>query len=454
MQGNSPNMNKFHAALIAALFSSSFIAPAALAQAICPPRNASVPAGANMTNPSAPFFIDTSGMNLNTQPPTRNPANPNYPLATELAEGKLPSTSADGNFIIGPAHPAAPETVAQNGVPKGTVYSFTMSSKDSVIYNPGMVREDPQNCLNASISSASTAAGDLSNLIVTTSHAGTWTRTVDVYVPAGYVRGTEAAFIVVGDGGPTGFFSEKMLFTVLDNLIHQHRLPPMIAVSISAGGQDAQGSERGREYDMVSGAYAEWVEREVLPLAEQHAKVRLTKNPDDRATMGISSSGAAAFTMAWFHPELYHRVLAYSPTMVNQQWPHDTALPGGAWEYHDSWTGPAKPNLNVSGVNVTNSDLPIGSPLIPNTPRKPIRYWFETGDQDLFYPLPPLADGMHDWTLANERMAKVLADKGYHYQFLFSRNATHVDKPTVAQTLPEALEWVWKGYSAPQRHGS
>jgi hypothetical protein len=210
----------------------------------------------------------------------------------------------------------------------------------------------------------------------------------------------------------------------------------------------------GREYDTVSGAYAEWVEREVLPLAEQHAKVRLTKNPDDRATMGISSSGAAAFTMAWFHPELYHRVLAYSPTMVNQQWPHDTALPGGAWEYHDSWTGPAKPNLNVSGVNVTNSDLPIGSPLIPNTPRKPIRYWFETGDQDLFYPLPPLADGMHDWTLANERMAKVLADKGYHYQFLFSHNATHVDKPTVAQTLPEALEWVWKGYSASQRHAS
>jgi hypothetical protein len=50
------------------------------------------------------------------------------------------------------------------------------------------------------------------------------------------------------------------------------------------------------------------------------------------------------------------------------------------------------------------------------------------------------------WTLSAELMAKVLAEKGYHYQFLFARNAKHVDRPTVAQTLPAALEWLWKGY--------
>jgi hypothetical protein len=53
---------------------------------------------------------------------------------------------------------------------------------------------------------------------------------------------------------------------------------------------------------------------------------------------------------------------------------------------------------------------------------------------------------MHDWVLSAERTAKVLADKGYHYQFLFTRNAKHVDRPTIAQTLPSALEWLWKGY--------
>jgi len=55
----------------------------------------------------------------------------------------------------------------------------------------------------------------------------------------------------------------------------------------------------------------------------------------------------------------------------------------------------------------------------------------------------------HDWTLSAELMAKVLAAKGYHYQFLFARNAKHVDRPTVAQTLPAALEWTWKGYPIP-----
>ena len=123
---------------------------------------------------------------------------------------------------------------------------------------------------------------------------------------------------MLGDGGSTAW---KDMNTTLDNLIAQRRVPPMVSIQIGNGGQDAQGAQRGREYDTVSGTYAEFVEREVLPLVEQNAGVKLTKNPEGRATMGLSSSGTAAFTMAWFHPELYHRVLAYSPTMTNQQWP-------------------------------------------------------------------------------------------------------------------------------------
>ena len=60
-----------------------------------------------------------------------------------------------------------------------------------------------------------------------------------------------------------------------------------------------------------------------------------------------------------------------------------------------------------------------------------------------------LAHGMHDWTLSAALMAKVLAAKGYHYQYVFARNAKHVDRPTVAQTLPAAMEWLWKGHPIP-----
>jgi enterochelin esterase-like enzyme len=444
-------MIKVHAVLVAVMLSTTVAVRAFAADGACVPPNAAVPAGANTSHLTAPFFIDTTGLDLTTTPPTRDPHNPKYPQATELADGRVPSLDSDGNFIIGPTHRPSSETLTRADVPHGTVHTFIMTSADSVIYRPGMVRDDMPGCRNSEVNAAATAPGDKSDLLVPASHAGSWSREVDVYVPAGYVPDKATPFIVYGDGGRHSFFKEQMLFDVLDNLIHAHKLPPMVAIGIGAGGQDAQGSERGREYDAVSGTYAEWVEQEVLPRVEQNAHVRLTKDPDRRATMGFSSSAAAAFSMAWFRPDLYHRVIGYSPTMVNQQWPHDTALPGGAWQYHDAWPGPNKPDLMVSGGTVRPASGSHGAPLIPNAPRKPIRYWFEAGDRDLFYPAMPLADGMHDWTAANEDMARVLADKGYHYQFVFSRNAGHVDDATEAQTLAEALEWVWKGYPAKVR---
>ena len=442
-------MHHTRRSLVCALLSGIALTPVIAVAADCPGPNGAVPPGANTSDKAAPFFIDTVGLDMKTTPPTRDPKNPNYPPATELADGQLPAKGAEGNFIIGPTHKPAPENEAGADVPKGSVFSFTMTSTGGVFFNPGLIRDDPNGCINASLLDAKTPPNDRSNLLVTTSHAGVWKRTVDVYVPAGYKFGTEAPFMVVGDGGPTRWYPETQIFAMLDNLIQQHRVPPMAVITIEAGGQDAQGSERGFEYDAVSSAYAEWVENEVLPLAEKTANVKLTKNPDGRATMGISSSGVAAFTMAWFHPDLYHRVLAYSPTVVNQQWPHNPALPGGAWEYHSAWAGPAVDNLEVHGGAVSPSNATAGSPLIPNSPPKPLRIWLETGDQDLFYPLPTIPDGMHDWTLADERFAKVLADKSYHYQFVFARNAKHVDKAVVGQTFPEALEWLWNGYSAP-----
>jgi enterochelin esterase-like enzyme len=236
---------------------------------------------------------------------------------------------------------------------------------------------------------------------------------VIVYVPAQYVAGTTAPFIIGADG------PDALLFTALDNLIAQRRVPTMIAISIGNGGDDAQGSERGLEYDTMSGRYAEFVETEVLPLVEQRYNVKLTKDPRRRATMGGSSGGSAAFIMAWYHPELYQRVLAYSITAINQQWPHSIDTPHGAWELHER--------------------------LIPNSPAKPLRVWLAVGDRDLFNP-NAMRDDMHDWVAASENMARVLAAKGYHYQFLFVRNAGHVDRSMRQQTLPEALEWLWKDY--------
>src|SRR3984885_9348163 len=73
-------------------------------------------------------------------PPTRDPDTPGYVKAKELPDGSNPPANADGNFILGPTHSPAPEMTVQDGVPQGTVSTFTMESSDSKIY-PGIARE-------------------------------------------------------------------------------------------------------------------------------------------------------------------------------------------------------------------------------------------------------------------------------------------------------------------------
>lgn len=335
-------------------------------------------------------------------PPTRDPHTAGYVTAKELPDGEVPPINEDGNFILGPTHNPVPEAVASTNGVQGKVYHFTMSSAESKMY-PGIARDQG--------TFGKPDPNDPAKLIVTTSHPAPYTRKVAVYVPKQYVAGKAAPFIVGADG-PDG-----LLFTVLDNLIAEGKVPAMVAISIGNGSGDAQGSQRGLEYDTMSGRYAEFVESEVLPRVEQECGVKLTKDPDQRATMGGSSGGSCALIMAWYHPELYHRVLTYSGTYINQQWPSNPETPHGAWEFHEH--------------------------LIPNSPVKPIRIWMEVGDRDLFNP-NAMRDGMHDWVLANENMAKVLAAKGYHYQFVFARNAGHTDHAVKQQTLAEALEWVWR----------
>jgi enterochelin esterase-like enzyme len=337
--------------------------------------------------------------------PTRDPNTPGYVTAKDLPDGAVPPANTDGNFIIGPTHNPAPEMTAQEGVPQGTVYNFTMESTGSKIY-PGIARE--------ANTFATPDPADPTKLIVS-SHPAPYTRKVAVYVPKQYVPGTAAPFIVGADG------PDQALFTALNSLIAQHRVPVMIAISIGNGSGDAQGSERGLEYDTMSGLYGEFVEKEVLPLVEKQYNVKLTKDPEGRATMGGSSGGSCALIMAWYHPELYHRVLTYSGTYVNQQWPPNPETPHGAWEFHEH--------------------------LIPNTPAKPLRIWMEVGDRDNLI----TRDNYHDWVLANENMARVLAAKGYHYQFVFARNGGHTDRAVKQQTLPEALEYVWQGYRGAER---
>jgi enterochelin esterase-like enzyme len=339
--------------------------------------------------------------------PVRKFDAPGSPPFKVLKTGENPPLDVDGNFVIGPKYVPAPERKVVEGVPQGKIKQFVIDSKETKLLNPGIARKvfgkvDPKNP---------------KTLIVET-HNIDYKRKITVYIPAQYKPGSEAPFMVIHDG--PGGKPNMELPHILDNLIAQKRVPPLLLVMIANGGGDAQGHERGKEYDTMSGVFAEYIETEVLPRVEKNCKVKLTKDPDGRAAMGNSSGGSAALIMAWFRPDLYHRVLTTSGTFVNQQWPFDPKFPDGAWGFHKT--------------------------LIPDSPKKPLRVFLSVGDQDLLNP-NVMRDGMHDWVEANNLMAKALKAKGYEYQYLFCRGTGHGVGKARAQFLPHAIEWVWKGYT-------
>jgi hypothetical protein len=44
------------------------------------------------------------------------------------------------------------------------------------------------------------------------------------------------------------------------------------------------------------------------------------------------------------------------------------------------------------------------------------------------------------------RMADALKAKGNHYQLIYAKDVGHTDHNVIAQTLPQALEFLWKNY--------
>jgi enterochelin esterase family protein len=329
-----------------------------------------------------------------------------------------PGSDGDGDFTIGPTYKNDPASTFSASVPLGRQFTFKMASTDSKIY-PGR-------------------------------NGVAFNRSVWVYVPQQYVPGTAAPFIVVQDGDYAVWFGDNVphpvntsgnlpgtanLPRILDNYIAAKKLPKLVVLFVDNGGGDGGDSERGLEYDTVSGQFAVFVDTEVLPrvISEAQSQLNLdlafTKDPQGRGTLGGSSGGAASFSMAWWHPELFTRVITYSGTFVRQASPEDPMFPHGCWSYHD--------------FDPYDAMAPNGV-IVKEATNKPIRHWLEAGQNDMGAGSGPTS--YRDFLLANQRMAASYELKNYHYHFDYAQNAQHLDGPTVAQTLPSALLWVWRGY--------
>lgn len=317
-----------------------------------------------------------------------------------------PGTDGDGPVQVGPDYPNGPvPDLTDRGKPRGRAFRFDLSSASSKFYK-----------------------GDDATLNANNRHP--FTRRVDVYVPAAFKAGVPAPLLVIHDGpGQLGLVSRA-----LDNLTGaddpKRRLPAFVAIAVANGGGDGKGSERGLEYDTMSDRFVRFINDEVLPAVENladlqsaYAGFKLTADPEGRATLGCSSGGAAALTMGWFRPDLFHRIITYSGTFVDQQ-DDDAAeeklFPLGAWEYHS------------------------GLELIKNAEKKPLRVFLHHSDGDNGANAPEA--GHHNWVIANNRTADALKAKGYHYRHLTALNAGHCNGKVFDATLADTLVWAWRGY--------
>lgn len=318
-------------------------------------------------------------------------------------------TEGDGDYMVGPSYSTQVDLM-DRGKPKGKSFSFSMPLAQSEIFDG----KDPT--LQPGKVSAS--------------------RNISVYVPAKYEDGHPAPVLIIQDGpGELG-----LVKNALDNLTvsedESRKLPPFVVIAVQNGGSDAVGSERGLEYDTLSDRYARFIQLEVMPAVETNAQIKqaypnlkLTQDPSGRATLGCSSGGAAAFTMAWFRPDLFSRVIAYSTTLVAQQdpkAPESEAYPLGAWEYHSS------KQLIAADTSMKETQLRVFLNVNENDLR--------SNDAESTH---------HNWVMANQRTAAALKAKGFHYRFVQGKGVGHCDQGVRNATLADALVWVWRGYQPP-----
>lgn len=227
-----------------------------------------------------------------------------------------------------------------------------------------------------------------------------------VYTPAQYNAATPAAVMIWQDGqGLVDRNGATRLQNVIDNLIHQKRMPVSIHVFI-APGKIGTRAMRSVLYDTVTDRYARFIRDEVLE--EVGKKWNLRNDGYSRAIAGNSSGGICAFNAAWHHPRDFARVLSRVGSFTSIQW---------------------KPG-ELDGGNVYPNK-------IRKEPKRNIRVWLQDGSEDL--------ENAHgSWPLQNIQMANSLKLRDYDFHLSWS-HSSHNGAHGNAES-PEALTWLWRGY--------
>lgn len=277
-------------------------------------------------------------------------------------------------------------------------------------------------------------AGKLSEQHVITSQVYRgWKVSYWVYASPGVDPSLPAPFMVWQDGHRFVYPGNRSrLLTVVENLVHQNKIPPMVLLLIAPGyigdfdnskyvPNDDVNRMRSILYDTVNDDYNKMVLGEILPEVEKQYKLR--GDGYSRGTAGQSSGGICAFNSAWWRPGAFSRVISRIGSFAALQWHHGQENPSHRW-------GLDNPADFLDGGNLYPT-------LVRTREKRSIRVWLEDGSYD-----HEIAPG--SWPLQNIEMANSLKLREYDFHFSFGNNQ-HSTEHADAE-LPEAMTWLWRGY--------
>ena len=196
-------------------------------------------------------------------------------------------------------------------VPQGDVREFIMYSEDSPIY-PGIVRVEARTCQrDDAMAIDCSRPADLSA-------PGRYERHVYVYIPRQYVPAHRALhggagwpFLCEAHGQHPGQHDRRQTFAA------------MVVVFAEFRGQRRAGLRAwlGIRHLSRTAIPTGWSRNCCRRCHEEYRRDLHVRPGRPRRHGRFTRAAVAAFTMAWFHPERYHKVLSYSGTFVNQAWP-------------------------------------------------------------------------------------------------------------------------------------
>lgn len=238
--------------------------------------------------------------------------------------------------------------------------------------------------------------------------------TYQVYVPAQYDPAKPCAVMIFNDGHammeePGSVQGHR----VLDNLIYRREIPVMLGVFINPGRRPDQpepGSRdwgdkttnRADEYNPPNENYAQVIVDELMPALKK--EYNISPDPELHGIMGASSGGCAAFSVAWFRPDDFRKVITFVGSF--------TDLRGGH----------------------------IYPELVAACDRKPIRLFMQDGRNDNRRPENP----DKDWFYQNVRLKDALVRKGYDLNYTWGIG-NHGQKQGGA-IFPEMMRWLWRDH--------